>query len=230
MSRYPWPHAGTPSSWPTLRPSPRLADGLLRSHGDNVGHHRVSNPARISGEADIDKGCPCPPGRLGRSALAPYPETSRRAAASVPGPDRPPRPVTAPLRPRSTLLADRPEAPSEAGPAPVPGERCGESGGHPRHDLRNGRGVVPSGQQSGAGAPKRRSGPLGRAVPVGFGAFGLLSSTSSPTASKPTRTLATGFPRGRSSRVLERLTAEIWEKERPPVAAPIASTANRSGE
>jgi hypothetical protein len=56
-----------------------------------------------------------------------------------------------------------------------------------------------------------------------FGALGLLSSTSSPTASKPRRTLATGFPRGRSSRVLERLTAAIPEKERPPVAAPIAS-------
>jgi hypothetical protein len=56
-----------------------------------------------------------------------------------------------------------------------------------------------------------------------FGAFGLLSSTSSPTASKPTRTLATGFPSGRSSRVLERPTAAIPEKERPPVAAPIAS-------
>jgi hypothetical protein len=56
-----------------------------------------------------------------------------------------------------------------------------------------------------------------------FGAFGLLSSTSSPTASKPRRALASGLPSGRSSRVLERLTAAIPENERPPVAAPIAS-------
>jgi len=50
-------HAGTPSTWPASRLSPRLADGLPRSHGYNVGHH-VSNPARISGDADIGRGCP----------------------------------------------------------------------------------------------------------------------------------------------------------------------------
>ena len=126
-----------------------------------------------------------------------------------------PSSINAPGRsaPKRPARRDRPQCPANAPirAAAIPTTTCGMG------DVLCRRASSP------ALAPPKTSRPASPGSSSRFGAFGLLSSTSSPTASKPTRTLATGFPRGRSSRVLERLTAAIPEKERPPVAAPIAS-------
>lgn len=126
-----------------------------------------------------------------------------------------PSSINAPGRsaPKRPARRDRPQCPANAAmtAAAIPTTTCGMG------DVLCRRASSP------ALAPPKTIRPARPRRSSRFGAFGLLSSTSSPTASKPVRTLATGFPRGRSSRALERLTAAIPEKERPPVAAPIAS-------
>jgi len=126
-----------------------------------------------------------------------------------------PSSINAPGRsvPKRPARRDRPQCPANAAmtAATIPTTTCGMG------DVSCRRASSP------ALAPPKTIRPAKPRRSSRFGAFGLLSSTSSPTASKPVSTLATGFPRGRSSRALERLTAAIPEKERPPVATPIAS-------
>ncbi len=107
-----------------------------------------------------------------RHVLMTYPETSWRAAASVPRRNRRPRPMTAPLRPRSTLLADQPRSapPGGTGPSAQRTLRLERRPSPPRPAEWVTCCVV--GLAVRRWRLQRRSGPLGRAVPVGSGPSG----------------------------------------------------------